>query len=152
MLGGYEVRTVTRGAAGVINPITASGTILAAAAEGQPVLAATGNAWLADVLASPLPRCSLSSSLSYLFPALVQAFYDAHLERFFAAAVPSLAVLKPAVPRPVAAALVVLSDVLLGFAFAVFAFCSIPALTLAGVASLAALELVAASPRRTCVL
>ena len=39
LLGEYEVKAVARGAAGVINPITVAGTILAAGKEGMPVLA-----------------------------------------------------------------------------------------------------------------
>ena len=41
MLGEYKVKAVTHGVAGVVNPITVAGTILAAGKEGKPVVAST---------------------------------------------------------------------------------------------------------------
>ena len=93
-----------------INPITGAGTILAADPGGGPIVAATGNEWLADVLLSPYPKYTLSFALARLFPVAVQAYYDRALEPFFTAAAPSLAAIKAVVPTPVTAAVIALFD------------------------------------------
>jgi len=95
-LAGEEVLGVSRRIGRVVNPITASGSILAADDDGVPVRAATGNEWLADLMLSCYPRHTLSYTLALLFPASVQAYYDDALEPFFSAAVPTLARLKAA--------------------------------------------------------
>ena len=88
MLGEYEVKAVTRGVAGVINPITVAGTILAAGEQGKPVVASVYPEWIAERMLSsavPLPL-SLSNLLAYLFPETAQSFYDALVEPIFPAA------------------------------------------------------------------
>merc|ERR1719230_1226956 len=70
---GRKVSAVTHGSQGVVNPITAAGTILAAGPSGEPVVAATANEWLADVLLSAYPKYTPSFNLAVLFPASVQA-------------------------------------------------------------------------------
>lgn len=68
----------------IINPVTTSGTILAAGATGDPVLSSVYGEWIAaymlGVTVFPLP-VSLSSYLAFVFPAHVQAYYDTWLER-----------------------------------------------------------------------
>eukprot|EP00965_Chrysotila_dentata_P201753 6180731-Pleurochrysis_carterae.AAC.2 len=95
-----QVEQVTRTRGGIINPITSDGKILAAGPTGLPVVAATGNEWLADVMLSGYAKYSLSFNLAALFPGTVQAYYDAWLEAGFNAAVPTLAALKAAAPAP----------------------------------------------------
>jgi len=96
---GAAIETISQSAGAVINPIVAGGTILASdQAGGAPVLAATGNEWMADVLLSAYPKYSLSFALASAFPAAAQAYYDEALEPLFNAAVPLLAELKAAAP------------------------------------------------------
>merc|ERR1719161_844204 len=101
---GRKVSAVTHGSQDVVNPITVAGTILAAGPSGEPVVAATANEWLADVLLSAHPKYTLSFTLAVLFPASVQAYYDSALEPFFSLAVPRLEHLKAVVPVPAVAA------------------------------------------------
>merc|ERR1712072_734894 len=74
----------TRSTGGIINPLTASGTILAAT-DGAAVLASAYPDWIATFMLGlnyyPLPY-SLSSMISYVLPGLTQEFYDAKLEDF----------------------------------------------------------------------
>merc|ERR1719198_2731139 len=101
---GRKVTAITRGQQGIVNPITVAGTILAAGPQGEPVVAATAPEWSADVLLSAYPKYTLSFNLAFLFPASVQAFYNAALEPFFSVAVPRLEQIKAAAPLPVVAA------------------------------------------------
>jgi len=137
-LSGYKVHAVTSTRSGIINPITTSGLILAASTSGQPILAATGNEWLADVMLSGYAKYSLSFNLAALFPGTVQAYYDAWLEAGFNAAVPTLAALKAAAPAPVVVAGVVAGDMLL--AFGLLAFCTSSFKVLATLAAVAVLS------------
>jgi len=79
------VEAVTKSTGGIINPLTASGTILAAT-DGAAVLASAYPDWIASFMLGlkfyPLPF-SLSSMISYVLPELTQEFYDAKLEAFF---------------------------------------------------------------------
>jgi len=118
---GRKVSAVTHGSQGVVNPITAAGTILAAGPSGDPVVAATANEWLADVLLSAYPKYTLSFTLAVLFPASAQAYYDAALEPFFSLAVPRLEHVKAVAPLPAVGVGLVLGDALLSAGL--FAFC-----------------------------
>mmetsp|Transcript_32569 Transcript_32569/g.71466 ORF Transcript_32569/g.71466 Transcript_32569/m.71466 type:complete len:394 (+) Transcript_32569:66-1247(+) len=118
--GHVEVEHVARSRGGIINPITSDGKILAAGPTGLPVVAATGNEWLADVMLSGCAKYSLSFNLAALFPATVQAYYDAWLEAGFNAAVPTLAALKAAAPAPVVVAGVVAGDLVLAIGLLTF--------------------------------
>ena len=111
----------------IVNPITANGKILAADARGvgSPIIAATANEWLADVLLSGYPQYTLSFSLAAAFPITVQAYYDAWLEPFFNAAVPSLQVAKVAFPWPIVAVTLVIGDLFLAVGLALFALLSL---------------------------
>merc|ERR1719454_1649561 len=119
---GRKVTAITRGQQGIVNPITKAGTILAAGPEGEPVVAATAPEWSADVLLSAYPKYTLSFNLAFLFPASVQAFYNAALEPFFSVAVPRLEQIKAAAPLPVVAAGFALGDAVLAAGLFVFAF------------------------------
>mmetsp|Transcript_41375 Transcript_41375/g.86643 ORF Transcript_41375/g.86643 Transcript_41375/m.86643 type:complete len:606 (-) Transcript_41375:537-2354(-) len=119
-LGDTIVSDVSVGRGRVINAITESGVILAADAAGAAVLAATANAWLADVLFSPYAVNSVAFTVSRFFPEHAQVFYDAVLEPFFNAAVPILAELKRSSPSVLSWTGVVLADVLIGVGFATF--------------------------------
>jgi len=120
-LSGYKVHAVTSTRSGIINPITTSGLILAASTSGQPILAATGNEWLADVMLSSYPQYTLSYTLASAFPATVQRFYDAVLEPVFNALVPILTPLKASAPQPVIYAALVSADLALAAASCIFA-------------------------------
>ena len=137
-----KISTTTHG---IINPLTTSGTILAAGPTGAPVVSSALSEWIADlVLGStvyPLPY-SLASATSYLFPRSVQAFYDAQLEQFFASTSTDLKGLKAAVPAPVALAILAAFDVACVGAFAAWAL-----LGLKGVATLLAVAAIAKSRR-----
>jgi len=119
---GRKVAAITRGQQGIVNPITAAGTILAAGPEGEPVVAATAPEWSADVLLSGYPKYTLAFNLALMFPASVQAFYNAALEPFFSLAVPRLEQIKAAAPMPAVVAGFVLGDVSLAAGLFVFAF------------------------------
>merc|ERR1719271_415427 len=119
---GRKVTAITRNQQGIVNPITASGTILAAGPQGEPVVAATAPEWSADVLLSGYPKYTLSFNLAFLFPASVQAFYNAALEPFFSVAVPRLEQIKAAAPLPMVAAGFALGDAVLAAGLFVFAF------------------------------
>lgn len=124
-LGAVEVESVAASRGTIINPITADGKVLAAGGSGAPVLAATANEWLADVLLSAYPKYTLSFALAAAFPRTVQAFYDALLEPFFSAAVPILTAGKAVAPTPVVAASFVVGDILLAGGLVLFALCSL---------------------------
>jgi len=122
--GGLRVERVVESAAGtVVNPQTTSGTILAAAAHGAPVVATTFGEWIAVPMLSPAGRLACrfgaSSALSYLFPQATQAFYDRHFEGAFDAAGPGLVRLARALPAPLAVAAVVAADLLVAAGFVV---------------------------------
>jgi hypothetical protein len=73
--------TLTHGA--VINPVTASGTVMAADGAGEPVIAATHPEWSAPFMMSSKARYSLFYCLATAFPTIVQAYYDAVVEPAF---------------------------------------------------------------------
>jgi len=133
--GGAEVLRVSAAAAGVINPITAAGTILAAGKEGGAVLASSYPEWIADFMLSssaPLPLCRM---LSYLFPAAAQAFHDAHIEPLFPAAGGYRSYLEAvldAVPPALSSLALVAGDLAVASAFALFGLSSAPLLLAAG--------------------
>jgi len=106
--------------AAVINPITASGRLLVANKEGMPVTSATGNEWIADALLSSYARYTFSFTLAAALPACAQDYYDSLLEPLFNGAVPALASLKGAAPPPMAAAGLIVGDILIAAGFAGF--------------------------------
>mmetsp|Transcript_52456 Transcript_52456/g.139407 ORF Transcript_52456/g.139407 Transcript_52456/m.139407 type:complete len:221 (+) Transcript_52456:400-1062(+) len=109
--GGERVSRIEAAAGAVVNPVTVSGTILAAGPTGSPVVAATHPEWIAPwMLSSALPLpCSLANALSYAFPSATQAFYDAHAEPLLAALLPSVQPLA-ALPPPLVAAIFAAAD------------------------------------------
>jgi len=140
-----KVTKVSKGAHGIVNPLTTSGTILAAGPTGAPVVSSALSEWIADlVLGStlyPLPF-SLAAAASYLFPHSVQAFYDAQLEQFFTSTSTHLKGLKAAVPAPAALAILAAFDAACVGAFAAWALFS-----LKGATALVAVAAVAKSRR-----
>eukprot|EP00908_Phaeocystis_cordata_P016498 Transcript_27758.p1 GENE.Transcript_27758~~Transcript_27758.p1 ORF type:complete len:465 (+),score=143.08 Transcript_27758:93-1487(+) len=123
------VTKITAATHAVVNPLTTSGTILAAGPTGAPVVASTFSAWIADLLLDtalpyPLPY-SAAAAAAYLFPASVQAFYDEKLEPLFSRTATELKELKAAVPAPVALAILLGMDVALVAAWAVWGTCSL---------------------------
>jgi len=138
-----EIERLTSSRGGIINPITADGKILAASEQGAPVLVATANEWLADVLLSSYPKYTLSFWLAAAFPNAVQAYYDSLLEPFFTRAVPSLTKLKMASPTPVVAAGLILGDILLALGLLAFTLCSYK-----GLVAVAAVTVMAVYRRR----
>jgi len=139
---GAAIEAIALGRGGIINPLTSTGKILAAAAAGEPVVAATGNEWTADIMLSAFPQYTLSYALAAAFPASVQTYYDAALEPLFTAAVPRLAKLKTAVPAPLVGVGLVAGDAALAAGLAAYS------LGLKGAATLAAASLVAARAAR----
>merc|ERR1719345_564860 len=89
-LSGSKVTAISHGVAGVINPVTVSGMIVAAGATGGPVVSSAYPEWIATYMLEqnngyyPLP-VSMSNALAYLFPATAQAYWDEVLEHAFAA-------------------------------------------------------------------
>lgn len=121
---GDVISAVTRFRGAVVNPITRSGTVLAASG-GRPVVAATGNEWLSDVLLSAYPKYTLSFNLAVLFPATTQLLYDALLEPFFNAHARRLEARKAALPAPLVSAGLIAGDAALAASLAA-ALCSSP--------------------------
>merc|ERR1712060_106731 len=117
----FQLLRVEKTQGAVVNPITKTGTILAADKDGAPLIASTANEWIADIMFSNYAQFSLSYMLSAVLPVTVQSYYDNILEPLFNAAVPSLAKLKRSVPTTVVATACVFGDVLLSFGLAIFA-------------------------------
>ena len=141
------VTSVTATSDAIVNPLTTSGTILAAGPEGAPVVASCFPEWIADLALGstlyPLPH-SLTAVASYLFPRAVQTYHDALLEPFFAATATRLEGVRAAVPAPVALAILFCFDVVLVGGFVLWS-----ALSLRGVvAALLAVGVVARSRRK----
>ena len=118
-----ETVTVTRvtqsaKAERVVNPVTASGTLLASD-RGEPLLAAAHPAWIAEA-ALMYPSYSLSSLLAYAFPTVVQATYDSIVEPLVAPVAQHLPAFSAALPTSALLALVALADVTVAAALLVF--------------------------------
>jgi len=146
---GLTVTAITKHVGGIVNPIVAGGTILASdKAGGGPVLAATADECMVDVLLSAYPKYSPSCALAAAFPAAAQAYYDDALEPLFNAAVPTLATLKAAAPAPLVGLALVAGDAALAAGLGAYVLGCKGVATLAAVAAAAAaLAFVAA--RRT---
>ena len=144
-LSGSTVTAVSQGFAGVVNPLTTNGMIVAAGPTGKPVVSSAYPEWIAsymlDVSVFPLP-VSASNLLSYLFPASVQAFYDAHLEGAFAANQARLGAWKRGLPTALVAPVILALDVLCAAGFVLYMLASPKAL-----AALAAVAIVARARR-----
>jgi len=135
-----KVTKVAAATHAVVNPLTTSGTILAAGPAGGPVVASVFPEWIAHLLHGaslpyPLPL-SGAAAASYLFPASVQAYYDALLEPLFSSTAQSLKEFKAAVPAPVALCTLLAFDVALVAGFVLWS------LTLKGTVALLAVGLV----------
>jgi len=140
---GHPVTAITESMGGIINPIVAGGTILASdKAGGGPVLAATADEWMADVLLSAYPKYSPSLSLAIIFPEAAQAYYDDALEPLFNAAVPTFTKFKAAAPAPLVGLVIVAGDAVLVAGLGVYA------LGFKGAATLAVAALAAVATRR----
>jgi hypothetical protein len=113
------VESVVKSTGGIINPLTASGTILAAA-DGAPVLATAYPEWIASTLLGmrlfPLP-VSFSNLLSFAFPEQTQDFYDTHVEGFFWKNVHVLQDAEKVAPSAVKTLIIAGLDVLIAGAF-----------------------------------
>ena len=125
---GDIVTRVTSSTGGVINPVTVSGTILAAGPTGSPILAATHPEWAAQwFLASSFPfPFSLISFASYLFPLSAQAFYDAAIEPRSALVLSLLQSAWEVAPHSLVPPAMLLADALIAIAGAVFHVASEP--------------------------
>ena len=128
---GATVTAVSLGVSGIINPHTASGTILAADGVGKPVVAATGNEWLSSWLLSGYPKYTLTYSLAAAFPAAVQQYYNDIVEHM---SLGTLAKFAHALPTPVVGGCLIIGDVVFVAGFVAFLLFS-----LSGAAALAAL-------------
>ena len=144
-LSGSKVTAVSQGVAGIINPLTANGMIIAAGPTGKPVVATVYPEWIAsymlNVAVFPLP-ISLSNLLTYLFPAAAQAYYDKHLEAAFADHQSHLRKWKRDLPTVLIAPLIAAVDLLCAVGFVLYALASPKVL-----AALAAVAVVARARR-----
>ena len=121
----------------VINPVTSSGTILAAAA-GAPVLSSTHPEWSAPfTLASAAPAYPCFQLLSYLFPQRTQAYYDMALEPLFRLALLPYAAEAAAAPTALLQGVALAADATAAAGFLVFAL-STPSVLLAVLVALLA--------------
>ena len=120
-LEGGTVEAVSYSTDAVINPLTTSGRILAAGAEGLPIVATHAPEWLAAFMLSDagllLTKYSLSTTLAATFPQAVQAFYNQHLEARFSANHAGLEAVVQAVPTPILFAVVAAFDGAIATAF-----------------------------------
>ena len=144
-LSGSIVTAVSQGFGGIINPVTTNGMIVAAGPTGKPVVSSAYPEWIAsymlNVAVFPLP-VSFSNLLSYLFPATVQAYYDQHLESFFAGNQAHLRAWKRDLPNVLIAPIIFAVDLLCAAGFVLYALASPKAL-----AALAAVAVVARARR-----
>lgn len=135
----FTVMRVEAGHAGIINPITVAGTILAVGASGNPIVASTYGDWIADWLLGttvwPLPF-SFASALAFLFPVSVQTYHDTWLEPIIVRVATALKTTKRSVPSIFVAMIVATFDVALAFGFAAFSLVvAAPKLTAAAAAA-----------------
>lgn len=146
---GSKVTSVQSAPQGVVNPLTLSGHILAAAASGAPVAASVYPEWIAAfMLRSGLQAwyvlVSPSVLASRLCPESAQAYYDAWIEPLLDSTdiTPGLVSLKGSVSAPVALVILFALDVVLAAGLALWVACS-----LKGLAALLAVAAVAKSRR-----
>jgi len=134
-LGAGFIASVRETFGGIINPVTASGTILVASADGgEPLLASTHPAWIAHYFL-PAPSFPLVGTrlLSLLAPRATQATYEA-LEASVAYALPAVQGASAALPAAVPLGVIVADA---AFSIAVLARVLALPLALASVATLA---------------
>jgi len=113
-LGNSTVRRVSVTTGAIVNPLTTSGLIMA-----DGVLASTYPEWIAPYMLGR-STASASSLLSFLSPTTAQAYYDAHLERFFQASSPKLVRLMAVLPTPLVAPTFVTADIVIAAGFVAF--------------------------------
>jgi len=125
-LSGSKVTAISHGVAGVINPVTVSGMIVAAGATGGPVVSSAYPEWIATYMLEqnngyyPLP-ISMSNVLAYLFPATAQAYWDEVLEHAFAANQARLGSAKINLPTMLVAPIMFVLDLLCSAGLVLFA-------------------------------
>ena len=122
------IRSVSSSYGRVVNPITTSGTILAAAPDGgAAVVASVYGEWIYEAFLGPadltsLAGSSLSATLSAAFPASAQAFHDALVEPIPHAYYGLVAGRTPVRLYPL---VFLLLDVLMASAFGAYVVCSL---------------------------
>jgi len=145
--GGFSnvvVEAVTKSTGGIINPLTTTGTILAAA-DGEPVLASAYPEWIAATFLGtrfyPLP-ISICNLISFLFPKLTQDFYDTYLEELFWQNINILQDAEKMAPSAVKTLIIAVLDVALAAGFTAYAVSTVlaPATALAVVAGMAYMQ------------
>lgn len=126
---GATIESVGASTGGIISPLTASGTILAAGPTGAPVIASVFGEWAATYMLGR-STASLSRGLAYIFPANAQQYYDGMIEPLLTAAMP---VLKNIVtmPSPLVDLFVLLLDAALAAGFVVYSAASLSGLLVA---------------------
>ena len=127
-----SVTAIGTSVGGFVNPITASGTILAASAASLPVAASTYGGWIAPIMHEqwlvPLP-CSLCNLVSYLLPVSAQAYHDAVFEPLLPrGAFPLLRSLAQSTPRALRPIVFVAADAAIVASFLLWAFASVAGL------------------------
>jgi len=126
-------------AGAVVNPVTASGTILVGGARGAAVLASTYSSWMAALMHAPSPlRFPLFSHVSHLFPAATQAYYDRVVEAVLEPALPSFAAAASATPPAFSLLVALIADGAAALGFALYCIGASPAAAAAAAAALAA--------------
>ena len=125
-LSGSKVIAISDDFAGVINPVTVSGMIVAAGATGGPVVSSAYPEWIATYMLEqnngyyPLP-ISMSNVLAYLFPTTAQAYWDEVLEHAFAANQAHLGSAKINLPTMLVAPIMFVLDLLCSAGLVLFA-------------------------------
>jgi hypothetical protein len=125
-LSGSKVTAISHSVAGIINPVTVSGMIVAAGATGRPVVSSAYPEWIAQYMLDqnngyyPLP-VSMSNMLAYLFPTTAQAYWDEVLEHAFAANQQRLGSAKLGLPTALVAPIMFVLDLLCSAGLVLFA-------------------------------
>ncbi len=134
-----RIARVSSAIGAIVNPVVTSGFILAAAADGPAVLAATASEWSFDLMTSGYAPLSFSALITYVWPRAAQQYYDAWLEPVYKRAAPALAELSRTLPHMLAIACLALADVAQAAGFIGYLMCSVEALVaLAAVFAIAA--------------
>lgn len=141
LLSGHNVTAVSQGFAGVINPVTVNGLIIAAGSTGRPVISSAYPEWIAQYMLHennglyPLP-VSMANLLAYLFPVTAQAYWDDVLEYAFETSQEWLSSWKLRLSNPFVCPIILAVDLICSAGFVVFALANTKALT--GLATVAA--------------
>lgn len=132
--GEATIERVVASSGGIINPVTTSGTILAAGQKGLPIIASTHPEWSAEVLLANPGSPPLFHLLAKHFPHTAQSYYETVIEPVFDSIVAPY-VVRTYKPSGLLKLPILIVDAVSAIGFIVFA-CSSNLLTLAAVGML----------------